>query len=591
MERIRLFDETKFIDSRDKEGMADAASKVLAGEVVAFPTETVYGLGANALDSEAVEKIFKAKGRPGDNPLIVHISDKSQIEDLVSEITPVAQKLIDAFMPGPITVIMKKADKIPSNVTAGLDTVGIRMPIHKVANEFLTLCKCPVAAPSANLSGSTSPTKASHVYDDMNGYVYAVIDGGDSEFGLESTVVDATGDVPVILRPGAVTEDMIGKVIGTDISTNSKLKDGETPKAPGMKYRHYAPKAAVEIIDLPAGTVLIGDDGVRPEEVKEEADEELSEEKKRELFAIAGPFIMKAREVIKADPYARLGVYCGSEVKMLFEMLKDEILISHTTFYVYGSAADVFSASHGLFDGLRTLDMQEVSVILAPGFGGTGLSVAYMNRLMKAAGKSGQSLDLITPSDKHEASVMDFDNVCTVSVLFLSSNNKTLSMAAEGIFDSLLKAKKPFALEDDRRCEAEVYCESAGFLAGDGEKPDPKMVAALEKIGVNIAHLVTRRASVYTYDANDLIITMRDDETTKVIESFPELSGRVFSLSAYLASKGLVFKDEKGRVASLSIPDPSGENDLTYEHTARALEAWIKAIFPYVLKDLGVIRI
>lgn len=590
MERIRLFDETKFIDSRDKEGMADAASKVLGGEVVAFPTETVYGLGANALDSEAVEKIFKAKGRPGDNPLIVHISDKSQIADLVSEITPVAQKLIDAFMPGPITVIMKKSDKIPANVTAGLDTVGIRMPIHKIANEFLALCKCPVAAPSANLSGSPSPTKASHVYDDMNGYVYAVIDGGDSEYGLESTVVDATGEKPVILRPGAVTEEMIGKVIGMDINTDSKLKDGETPKAPGMKYRHYAPKAAVEIIDLPSDTKLIGDDGIKPEE-KIEEDGEIDEQKKRELFAMAGPFIMKAQQVIKDDPYARLGVYCGREVKMLFEMLKDEILISHTTFYVYGSTADVFSASHGLFDGLRTLDMQDVSVILAPGFGGAGLSVAYMNRLMKAAGKSGQSLDLITPSDRHEASVKDFDNACTVSVLFLSGNNKTLSIAAEGIFDALLKAKMPFALEDDRRCEAEVYCESAGFLAGDGEKPDPKMVAALQKIGVNIAHLVTRRASVYTYDANDLIITMRDDETTKVIESFPELSGRVFSLSAYLASKGLVFKDEKGRVASLSIPDPSGENDLTYEHTVKALEAWIKAIFPYVLKDLGVIRI
>ena len=167
MERIKEYDSTLLISAGDGEGIKDCAEHIKAGEVVAFPTETVYGLGANAFDSSAVEKIFKAKGRPGDNPLICHIADKSQIADIAAEVTPLAQKLIDAFMPGPITVIMRKSDKIPDTVTAGLDTVGVRMPSDKTANEFLAACGVPVAAPSANLSGSPSPTDAQSVMEDM----------------------------------------------------------------------------------------------------------------------------------------------------------------------------------------------------------------------------------------------------------------------------------------------------------------------------------------------------------------------------------------------------------------------------------------
>ena len=206
MERKKIYKETKLIKGSDKDGIKDCAAHLASGEVVAFPTETVYGLGANAFDAEAVGRIFAAKGRPSDNPLICHVGDKALIKDIVSEITPLAQKLIDAFMPGPITVIMKKADAIPSEVTAGLGTVGVRMPSDPVANEFLKACNVPVAAPSANLSGTPSPTNARSVMEDMEGYVYAVIDGGDSVFGIESTVVDATGEKPVILRPGAVTK-------------------------------------------------------------------------------------------------------------------------------------------------------------------------------------------------------------------------------------------------------------------------------------------------------------------------------------------------------------------------------------------------
>ena len=243
MEREKIYDKTKLVSGADSNGIKECAEHLVSGEVVAFPTETVYGLGANAFDAGAVEKIFAAKGRPSDNPLICHVGDKALIKDIVSGITPLAQKLIDAFMPGPITVIMKKSDKIPSEVTAGLDTVGVRMPSDPVANEFLKDCNVPVAAPSANLSGTPSPTNARSVMEDMDGYVYAVIDGGDSVFGLESTVVDATGEKPVILRPGAVTKADIEACANGEDAFAGTLEAGQTPKAPGMKYRHYAPTA------------------------------------------------------------------------------------------------------------------------------------------------------------------------------------------------------------------------------------------------------------------------------------------------------------------------------------------------------------
>ena len=212
MERTKRYSKTYLISAGDDKGVEDLAKRLRDGEVIGFPTETVYGLGADATNKDAVVRIFEAKDRPSDNPLICHIADKEQIGDIVKEITPVAHKLIDAFMPGPITVIMKKSDVIPDEVTAGLDTVGVRMPSNQAAHDFLKACGVPVAAPSANLSGSPSPTRAEHVMNDMDGYIYGIIDGGECLFGLESTVVDATGDIPVILRPGAITPNAVKEV-------------------------------------------------------------------------------------------------------------------------------------------------------------------------------------------------------------------------------------------------------------------------------------------------------------------------------------------------------------------------------------------
>ena len=236
--------ETKLLEGN--EAIDLGAKLILDGEVVVFPTETVYGLGADAFNVDAVKKIYLAKGRPSDNPLIVHIWDKSQIKDLVSYIPETANKLIDAFMPGPITIIMPKSDLVPKEVTGGLNTVGIRMPSHKVANAFLKACNKPIAAPSANVSTHISPTTAEDVYEDMKGRVPLIIQGGASDVGIESTIIDTTTEIPTILRPGFITQEDIANVLGVCESFKGKVT---IAKAPGMKYKHYAPSCTMVIAE------------------------------------------------------------------------------------------------------------------------------------------------------------------------------------------------------------------------------------------------------------------------------------------------------------------------------------------------------
>lgn len=221
-----------------------AADFIKKGEVTAFPTETVYGLGANAYDEKAVRKIFKAKGRPGDNPLIVHVAYKRDISILAAEITPSAKKIIKKFFPGPATVILKKNEIVPDVVTGGLDTIAIRMPASKIAREFIKACGVPIAAPSANSSGSPSPTSFVHVLKDMKGKIPCILTGPDAKYGLESTVIDCTGKHPVILRPGSITLEQLKKL---DKQTKYGRTTGKV-KSPGQKYRHYSPKANVRLI-------------------------------------------------------------------------------------------------------------------------------------------------------------------------------------------------------------------------------------------------------------------------------------------------------------------------------------------------------
>ena len=321
--------------------IVDAAKILQQDEVVAFPTETVYGLGANATSDTAVEKIFKAKGRPSDNPLIVHISNKEQLEGLVEEIPSDASKLIDAYWPGPLTIIFKnKEDVFSGRVTAGLDTVGIRMPDHPVALSIIEAAGLPIAAPSANRSGKPSPTTAQHVIDDLEGRIAGVVDGGETGVGVESTVVDCTGEIPVILRPGGITKEQLEEVVGK-VEVDPSLKEGKgAPKSPGMKYTHYAPDAPVYLVD---GT-------------KEDV-QRLVDEKKGEGL--------------------KVGVLTTEEQ---MDWYQADLILSA------GHRDDLKTVAQHLYDTLRAFNRSNVDIIFAEMFPEEGVGLAIMNRLQKAAG-------------------------------------------------------------------------------------------------------------------------------------------------------------------------------------------------------------
>ena len=243
----------------EMKNLASAAEIINNGGLVAFPTETVYGLGADGLNENAVKKIYEAKGRPSDNPLILHIQDISEVKPLVLEINSTAKKLMDTFWPGPMTLVFKKSAIVPPVISGGLDTVAIRLPENKVARELIRLSKTPIAAPSANTSGKPSPTKASHVFEDLNGRIDMIIDGGSCDIGLESTVIDVTTLSPVILRPGGVTFEDIYKLF-PDVSydkhlTLDTITDTVKPRSPGMKYKHYAPEGELFILEGDIGKV------------------------------------------------------------------------------------------------------------------------------------------------------------------------------------------------------------------------------------------------------------------------------------------------------------------------------------------------
>lgn len=244
--------ETLIIKDLNEDALFCAGKIIRDGGLVAFPTETVYGLGASAYDDSAVGKIYAAKGRPSDNPLIVHVSDVEDVKKAAREIPPMAEKLFEKFAPGPFTLILKKSGEISDTVTAGLDTVGVRIPSHPSARAFIRAAGVPIAAPSANLSGKPSPTTAEHVIRDMDGRIDAIICGGSCEVGVESTIIDVTGDVPTILRPGGITLEDVIEVCGcgkVDAHVLKSVAENEQPKCPGMKYKHYAPDAEVIVVE------------------------------------------------------------------------------------------------------------------------------------------------------------------------------------------------------------------------------------------------------------------------------------------------------------------------------------------------------
>jgi L-threonylcarbamoyladenylate synthase len=342
---------TRVLKADEKGGaevIKEAVNLLLAGEVVAFPTETVYGLGCNALDNKAVEKVFAAKGRPSDNPLIVHISNIEQIKPLVREIPDIALKLADKFWPGPLTMVFLSSGKAASSVTAGLDTIAVRMPAHAVALEIISKSAIPIAAPSANRSGRPSPTDASHVYEDLNGKIPLIIDAGKTDIGLESTVLDLTRSVPVILRPGGITAEMLNEVLGEVLIDESVLNAVDFDHAvasPGMKHTHYAPQAEMMVVSGESGAVV------------------------RKIKSMAEDFSLSGK---------RVGILATSETAAEY---KEKFCV-----LTPGSRLEPHVYASSFFAKLREFDALSVDIILAEGLSTKDEGLAIMNRMLKAAG-------------------------------------------------------------------------------------------------------------------------------------------------------------------------------------------------------------
>lgn len=329
----------------DEQIMEEAGALLKEGALVAFPTETVYGLGANALDEKAAAKIYAAKGRPSDNPLIVHIAELSDLEKITKDIPKEAYLLAEKFWPGPLTMILKKKDIVPYGTTGGLETVAVRMPSHPVALELIRHGGGFVAAPSANTSGRPSPTLASHVKDDMDGIIPMILDGGAVGIGIESTIVDLTEGIPTILRPGFITQEMLEEVVGTvEMDKGLAVNAKTAPKAPGMKYRHYAPKAELVIVEGTADAVTEKINAL----VKE-----------NETMGISAGIIGTEESV---------AAYSAGLVKSM------------------GTRSDELSISSHLYKILREFDESDVKVIYSESFEEGAMGSAIMNRLLKAAG-------------------------------------------------------------------------------------------------------------------------------------------------------------------------------------------------------------
>ncbi|MBF1043944.1 MAG: threonylcarbamoyl-AMP synthase [Peptostreptococcus sp.] len=331
------------INKPDQDLISLFATMLADGKTVIFPTETVYGLGANALDEDAATKIYQAKGRPSDNPLLVHVADKEDVYDLVENIDDRAKLLMDKFWPGPLTIVFKKKAIIPDRTSGGLDTVAIRMPSDQVARDLIRQAGVPIAAPSANISGRPSPTKPEHIIRDMDGRVDGILVGGPCDYGVESTIIDLSEDLAMVLRPGSITLEMLGEVLGrVDLDPSLKNKDDNIrAKAPGMKYKHYSPQAQVYIV---------------------KADD-------LEGFA--------ERVDSLCEDNAKKGLKIG-----VMTMNYDQHSYQAKVFDLGGSDTEV---AKNLFDSLISLDREYIDIAYVPYFEERGIGVAIMNRLKKAA--------------------------------------------------------------------------------------------------------------------------------------------------------------------------------------------------------------
>lgn len=324
----------------------EAGEILRKGGLVAFPTETVYGLGADALNEKAARKIYAAKGRPSDNPLIVHITNMEALEKIVTDIPEAARTVAARYWPGPLTMIFNKSSIVPYGTTGGLDTVAVRMPSHEIARAVIDAGGGYIAAPSANTSGRPSPTKAEHVREDLEGRIDMIVDGGSVEIGVESTILDLSVTPPMILRPGAVTREMLEELLGEVAVDTALLQEdrGKAPKAPGMKYRHYAPKAKLCVVEGAEDAVV------------------------KEINRIAGEHMREGKQVGVIGTEETVGSYLHGVVKCI------------------GTRQDEATVANHLYAILREFDEEDVDCILSEAFSGNGIGDAVMNRLLKAAG-------------------------------------------------------------------------------------------------------------------------------------------------------------------------------------------------------------
>lgn len=339
------YKDTVLCDGNNASNIKEAANILKQGGLVAFPTETVYGLGADALNADAAAKIYAAKGRPSDNPLIVHIADVNDVEKLATKVPDQAQLLMEAFWPGPLTIILPKKDLVPDGTTGGLNTVAIRMPAHPIALSLIRESGVFIAAPSANTSGRPSPTTADHVYEDMHGLIEMILDGGAVGIGIESTIVDLTGDTPTILRPGFITKSMLENIIG-EVSIDKALIEpdpGLRPKAPGMKYTHYAPKGELSIVETKNVVATINQ--------------------------LVQQYTSKGYRTAVLASAEHENEYVCDHILTLGQANKGETIAAH------------------LYGALRECDSRKIDYIFSETFHQTELGSAIMNRLLKAAGQ------------------------------------------------------------------------------------------------------------------------------------------------------------------------------------------------------------